>query len=93
MLSHTDAKLLTAVLRAVGNIATGNDQQTQAILDHGALQFMTPLLTHNKDRIAKVICFDMYCLITICVFRKRLGSSRTLLQETSNKFKPSLMPI
>jgi len=42
------------ILRAVGNIVTGTDEQTQLVLDCGALQLMQPLLSHTKDKINKV---------------------------------------
>lgn len=44
----------TAALRAVGNIVTGTDEQTQLVLDCGALHLMPALLTHVKDKINKV---------------------------------------
>ncbi len=44
----------TAALRAVGNIVTGTDEQTQTVLDHGALEHFGGLLTHAKDKINKV---------------------------------------
>ena len=44
----------TAALRAVGNIVTGTDEQTQTVLDHGALEHFGGLLTHAKEKINKV---------------------------------------
>lgn len=43
----------TAALRAVGNIVTGTDEQTQMVLDCGVLQQMPALLTHPKEKINK----------------------------------------
>lgn len=45
----------TAALRAVGNIVTGTDEQTQAVLNCKALQHFPALLTHPKEKINKVI--------------------------------------
>jgi hypothetical protein len=44
----------TAALRAVGNIVTGTDDQTQAVLDCGALDHFQGLLSHPKEKINKV---------------------------------------
>lgn len=44
----------TAAVRAVGNIVTGTDEQTQIVLDCGALQHFPALLSHPKDKINKV---------------------------------------
>ena len=46
--------LKTPALRAVGNIVTGNDQQTQLVLDCGALPYFNALLRHSKPNIQKV---------------------------------------
>eukprot|EP00795_Rhopilema_esculentum_P016889 gene16889-8368_t len=52
-LSHTEIKLQTAALRAVGNIVTGTDEQTQVVLDNGALEHFPALLQHPKEKIKK----------------------------------------
>ena len=44
----------TAALRAVGNIVTGTDDQTQTVLNHGALEHFPNLLNHSKEKINKV---------------------------------------
>lgn len=54
MLGHSDVKVQTAALRAVGNIVTGTDEQTQLVLDCGVLKEMPALLTHYKEKINKV---------------------------------------
>lgn len=50
----------TAALRAVGNIVTGTDEQTQVVLNCDALSHFTALLTHTKEKINKV--FEQYFL-------------------------------
>lgn len=45
----------TAALRAVGNIVTGTDEQTQVVLNCDALSHFPALLTHPKEKINKVI--------------------------------------
>lgn len=64
LLSHPEVKVQTAALRAVGNIVTGTDEQTQLVLDCGVLQQMPALLSHQKEKINKVVClfFITYCL-------------------------------
>lgn len=47
--------LQTAALRAVGNIVTGTDEQTQIVLNCDALSHFPSLLTHPKEKINKVI--------------------------------------
>lgn len=43
----------TPALRAIGNIVTGTDEQTQAVLDSGALSMFPQLLRHKKPNIQK----------------------------------------
>ena len=44
----------TAALRALGNIVTGTDEQTQMVLNCGALLYFPALLSHQKQKINKV---------------------------------------
>lgn len=44
----------SAAVRAVGNIVTGTDEQTQAVLNCDALKHFPALLTHPKTKICKV---------------------------------------
>lgn len=44
----------TAALRAVGNIVTGTDEQTQVVLNCDVLSYFPHLLTHPKEKINKV---------------------------------------
>uniref|UniRef100_A0A1I8H0S8 Importin subunit alpha n=1 Tax=Macrostomum lignano TaxID=282301 RepID=A0A1I8H0S8_9PLAT len=53
LLAHADVKVQTAALRAVGNIVTGTDEQTQTVINHSALSFFPALLTHSKEKINK----------------------------------------
>uniref|UniRef100_H2YTX8 Importin subunit alpha n=1 Tax=Ciona savignyi TaxID=51511 RepID=H2YTX8_CIOSA len=48
----SDGLLLTPVLRVIGNIVTGTDQQTQ-VLDLGTLEAFPKLLAHDKPTIQK----------------------------------------
>uniref|UniRef100_A0A7N8YQG9 Importin subunit alpha n=1 Tax=Mastacembelus armatus TaxID=205130 RepID=A0A7N8YQG9_9TELE len=51
LLSHQEVK--TAALRAVGNIVTGTDEQTQVVLNCDVLSHFPNLLTHPKEKINK----------------------------------------
>uniref|UniRef100_A0A2I3TCI6 Importin subunit alpha n=1 Tax=Pan troglodytes TaxID=9598 RepID=A0A2I3TCI6_PANTR len=50
---HLEVKVQTAALRAVGNIITGTDEQTQVVLNCDALLHFPALLTHPKEKINK----------------------------------------
>lgn len=54
LLSHREVKVQTAALRAVGNIVTGTDDQTQTVLNNDALSHFPALLNHPKEKINKV---------------------------------------
>ena len=54
LLGHQEVKVVTAALRAVGNIVTGTDDQTQIVLENEALKYFHALLTHPKPKINKV---------------------------------------
>lgn len=53
----------TAALRAVGNIVTGTDEQTQTVLNCDALLHFPALLTHAKEKICKVGISGTNCLL------------------------------
>ena len=53
LLSHREVKVQTAALRAVGNIVTGTDEQTQTVLNNEALSHFQALLNHPKEKINK----------------------------------------
>ena len=44
---------VTPALRAIGNIVTGTDEQTQLVIDAGALAVFPSLLTNRKTNIQK----------------------------------------
>lgn len=49
--------VVTPALRTLGNFVSGNDQQTQAVLDAGALIYMASLLHNPKKNIRKETCW------------------------------------
>uniref|UniRef100_M3XQ06 Importin subunit alpha n=1 Tax=Mustela putorius furo TaxID=9669 RepID=M3XQ06_MUSPF len=50
---------VTPVLRAIGNIVTGTDEQTQVVIDAGALAVFLSLLTNPKINIQKEATWRM----------------------------------
>ncbi|KAK1590989.1 hypothetical protein Q3G72_000404 [Acer saccharum] len=60
LLMHPAPSVLIPALRTVGNIVTGDDIQTQCIINHGALPCLLSLLTHNhKKSIKKEACWTI----------------------------------
>lgn len=51
--------MVSAALRAVGNIVTGNDTQTQLILNCNALPCIQQLLSSPKETIRKEACWTI----------------------------------
>ncbi|XP_075021664.1 importin subunit alpha-5 isoform X1 [Calonectris borealis] len=59
LLQHNDYKVVSPALRAVGNIVTGDDIQTQVILNCSALQSLLHLLSSPKESIKKEACWTI----------------------------------
>lgn len=60
LLLHTSACVLIPALRTVGNIVTGDDTQTQIIINCSAAPCLLALLTHNhKKSIKKEACWTI----------------------------------
>lgn len=60
LLLHPNPTVLIPALRTVGNIVTGDDVQTQCIIQHGALACLLNLLTNNhKKSIKKEACWTI----------------------------------
>ncbi|XP_029129307.1 importin subunit alpha-1a isoform X1 [Cajanus cajan] len=53
LIRHPSPSVLIPALRTVGNIVTGDDMQTQSIINHGALPCLLNLLTHNHKKSIK----------------------------------------
>ncbi|KAK2094847.1 hypothetical protein P7K49_026263 [Saguinus oedipus] len=51
LLGASELPTVTPALRAVGNIVTGTDEQTQVVIDAGALAVFPSLLTNPKANI------------------------------------------
>lgn len=56
---HNHQNVVSAALRAVGNIVTGDDPQTQLILNCNALPCILHLLSSPKETIRKEACWTV----------------------------------
>lgn len=59
LLLHKSDNVKTPALRTVGNIVTGDDQQTQVILNCAALTCLLSLLVHARKSIRKEACWTI----------------------------------
>ncbi|KAJ8771828.1 hypothetical protein K2173_027005 [Erythroxylum novogranatense] len=60
LLLHPSTSVLIPALRTVGNVVTGDDMQTQCIINHQALPCLLNLLTNNyKKSIKKEACWTI----------------------------------
>jgi len=59
LLIHKSDNVKTPALRTVGNIVTGDDNQTQAILNCVALPCLLSLLVHPRKSIRKETCWTI----------------------------------
>jgi importin subunit alpha-6/7 len=56
---HGSTSVQTPALRSVGNIVTGDDVQTQVVINSGALPALLHLLSSPKDGIRKEACWTI----------------------------------
>ena len=56
-LLSSESNIVTPALRTVGNFVSGNDDQTQAVIDAGLMSKMQTLLNHPKRIIRKEACW------------------------------------
>ncbi|KAH8021534.1 hypothetical protein HPB51_015930 [Rhipicephalus microplus] len=59
LLMHASQGVVSAALRAVGNIVTGDDAQTQVVLNSNALPCLLHLLSSPKESIRKEACWTL----------------------------------
>lgn len=57
LLGNENPNAITPILRTLGNIVTGNDVQTQTVLDAGVLSRIGSLLVDPKKNIRKEACW------------------------------------
>jgi importin subunit alpha-6/7 len=57
MLSCGVNQIVVPALRTLGNIVSGDDSQTQAVVDANVLPALTGLLANSKKNIRKETCW------------------------------------
>ena len=58
-MSHPNVAISVPCLRTVGNIVTGDDDQTQIAIDNGALQALNAIICHKKKTVRKEVCWTL----------------------------------
>ena len=56
---HVSQSVVSAALRAIGNIVTGDDLQTQVVLGCSVLPSLLHLLSNSKETIRKEVCWTI----------------------------------
>ena len=88
-----DVMILTPALRTAGNIVTGSDSQTEAMINLGLLNVFPKLLRHNKPNIVKVMISIFQIFVfneqKYLFFRKQHGQFPILQLELSVRLKKS----
>ena len=59
LIQHPSNGIVTPALRVIGNIVTGNDVQTQSMLDLDVLKHLKVLLSSPKETIRKEACWTI----------------------------------
>ncbi|KAL1204035.1 Importin subunit alpha-1 [Cardamine amara subsp. amara] len=63
-LQHTSPSVFGAALCVIGNIATGDNQQTQSVIDSGVLPILANMLTQDYDKgVEKDACWTVSNII------------------------------
>lgn len=57
MLESNVNQIIVPALRTLGNIVSGDDNQTQAVINANALPALTALLANSKKNIRKETCW------------------------------------
>ena len=79
--SHTSQSVVSASLRAVGNIVTGDDVQTQVVLNCNALPCLLHLLSCQKESIKKEACWTVSNITAGMLLLKRGISISSFLAD------------
>ncbi|QQP41516.1 Karyopherin alpha 6like, partial [Caligus rogercresseyi] len=56
---HPESSVVAAAIRTIGNILTGDDLQTQVMLNVSAIPAFYALLSHPGDNIRKEACWSI----------------------------------
>ena len=78
MLQSPNAEVRTPALRAVGNIGSGNEHQTQVIIDLGVLDVLPALLGAEEKKSIRKEAVSSQCLYFLIVCGVSLSLSLSL---------------
>ena len=67
LLDSGELPVMTPSLRTLGNIVTGNDLQTDSVIEHKAVPVFAKLLQHPKMNIVKVGRIHHYIVIMMII--------------------------
>jgi importin subunit alpha-6/7 len=59
LISSREEVVQTPALRTIGNIVTGNDEQTDRVIRAGALPLLRQMLFHHKKSLRKEACWSL----------------------------------
>lgn len=59
LLQHPNIAVSVPCLRAIGNIVTGDDEQTQAVINAGVLDALNVIIYHKKKTVRKEVCWSL----------------------------------
>lgn len=59
LLQHPNIAISVPCLRSIGNIVTGDDEQTQLVIEAGALQALNELIFNKKKTVRKEVCWSL----------------------------------
>ena len=57
LMKHENVAIAIPCLRTIGNIVTGNDQETQMVIDSNLIPTLAQILTHQKKTVRKETCW------------------------------------
>ena len=81
-----DVMILTPALRTAGNIVTGSDSQTEAMIGLGLLNVFPKLLRHNKPNIVKVNSISIFLVPLIGFQSHNLGRFTIYFRKLRGQF-------
>jgi importin subunit alpha-1 len=59
LLQHNNIAIAVPCLRTIGNIVTGDDGQTQYVIEAGALDALNNIIFHKKKTVRKEVCWSL----------------------------------
>lgn len=59
LLQHQNIAISVPCLRTIGNIVTGDDDQTQYVINAGALEQLNSIIYHKKKTVRKEVCWSL----------------------------------